>query len=172
MKVPAYRLSITLATMSRALIVVASGSSSKRNRSASNTYAQGVRYSDCVRSQGVSNFPDPAPGGGVDLRALGAEARSPALLAAQTACAKLQPGGSRRPSPFTGKQEQRIVAKARCIRTHGVPNFPDPTMVGPGNFGEPYLPPGWNNDAPVVVKALNACKHVGITIPSPDGGLG
>jgi hypothetical protein len=125
-----------------------------------------------MRSQGVSNFPDPAPGGGFDLRALGAEAGPPALLAAQTACAKLQPGGSRRPSPFTGKQEQRIVAKARCIRAHGVPNLPDPTMVGPGMFGEPYLPPGWHNDAPAAVKALNACKHVGITIPSPDGGLG
>jgi hypothetical protein len=92
-----------------------------------------------MRSQGVSNFPDPAPGGGFDLRALEAQAGPPALLAAQTACAKLQPGGSRRPSPFTGKQEQRIVAKARCIRAHGVPNLPDPTMVGPGMFGEPYL---------------------------------
>ena len=171
-KVLAYWVLISLATTSCASTVAACGSSSKRQGSASNTYAQGVRYSDCMRSHGVSSFPDPAPGGGFNLRALGAEARSPTFPAAQTACAKLQPGGSKRPSPFTGEQEQQIVAKARCIRTHGVPNFPDPTTVGPGMFGEPYLPPGWNNDAPAVVKALNACAHVGITIPSPDGGLG
>ena len=125
-----------------------------------------------MRSHGVSTFPDPAPGGGFNLRALGGEANSPAFISAQTGCAKLQPGGSRRPLPFTGEQEQQIVAKARCIRTHGVPNLPDPTMVGPGTFGEPYLPPGWNLKAPAVVNALNACAHVGITIPSPDGGLG
>jgi hypothetical protein len=170
-KVSAYRLSITLATMSCALMVVACGSSSKHNGSASNTHVQGVRYADCMRSQGVSKFPDPAPGGGFDLRALGVEAESPAFLAAQTACAKLQPGGSQRPRPFTRKQEQQMVARARCIRTHGVRNFPDPMTVGPGMFGEPYLPPGWNPDAPSVVKALNACAHVGTTIPSPDGGL-
>jgi hypothetical protein len=163
---------IAIATISCALTVVACGSSGKRIGNVSNTYAQGIGYSDCMRSHGLSNFPDPSPGGGFNLRALGSEAGSPAFLAAQTACTKLQPGGSTRPSPFTGEQEQLMVAKARCIRTHGVPSFPDPTTVGPGTFGEPHLPPGWSNDAPAVIKALTACAHVGITIPSPDGGLG
>jgi hypothetical protein len=125
-----------------------------------------------MRSRGVSNFPDPSPGGGFNLRALGSEAGSPTFLAAHTACAKLQPGGSGRPAPYTGEQEREMVAKARCIRAHGAPNFPDPTTLGPGMFGEPSLPSGWNNEAPAVVKALRACTHVGITIPSPDGGLG
>lgn len=165
------RFSVTLAAMSCALTVAACGSSSKRNGSASNGYAQDVGYADCMRSHGVPNFPDPSDGG-FPLRTSGINTGSPAFVAAETACAKLQPGGSRRRSPFTGEQKQQMIAKARCIRTHGVPNFPDPTTVGPGTFGEPYLPPGWNNDAPAVVRALNACAHVGITIPSPVGGLG
>ena len=170
-RVVACRLSITLATMTCALVVAACGSSTRHKGSASDTHAQGVRYADCMSSHGVSNFPDPSPGGGFDLRALGAEAGSPTFLAAQTACAKLQPGGSARPAPFTGEQEQQMVAKADCIRTHGVPNLPDPTTVGPGTFGEPYLPPGWNLEAPAVVKAMKACAHVGIAIPGPNGAV-
>ena len=65
-----------------------------------------------------------------------------------------------------------MVAKAQCIRTHGVPTLSDPTTIGPDMYGEPYLPPGRNFNAPTVVNARNACAHVGITIPSLDGGLG
>jgi hypothetical protein len=126
-----------------------------------------------MRSHGAANFPDPSPSGGFELIALGAELGSPAFLAAQNACAKVDPGGSRRPAPFTGDQKRQMVAKARCIRTHGVPGFPDPTTVGPGTFfAEPYLPAGFSFEAPAVVHALHACAHVGITIPSDDGGVG
>jgi hypothetical protein len=165
-------LLIALLALSCAPTVAGCGTSSTRNRGASNTQAQAVRYADCVRGHGVSNFPDPSPEGGFNLRALGSEAGSPTLLAAQTACANMQPGRSGRPAPFTGEQQRQMVAKAECIRSHGVPNLPDPTNVSPGFFGEPYLPRGWSNQAPAVVKALNACAHVGIAIPSPDGGLG
>jgi hypothetical protein len=172
LKVRAHWLWIAIATVGCASTVVGCGSAGKHNGNVSNTYAQGVRYSGCMRSHGVPRFPDPSPGGGFNLRALGSDAGSPAFLAAQTACAALQPAGSGRPSPFTGEQERQMIAKARCIRTHGVPSFPDPTTVGRGMFGEPGLPPGWNNEAPAVIKALIACEHVGITIPSPDGGIG
>jgi hypothetical protein len=125
-----------------------------------------------MRSRGISNFPDPSPRGGFNLRALGPEAGSPTFLAEQTACAKTQSAGSERPARYTGEQEQQIVAKARCIRAHGVPNFPDPRTVRDGMFGEPNLPPGWDPDAPAVVKATKACAHVGIPIPTPDGAVG
>ena len=172
LKARAYWLWIALATMSCALTVAACGSSAKHNESVSNTYAQAVKYSDCMRSHGVSNYPDPSPGGGFNLRAVGSETGSPTFLAAQTACAKTQPRGSGRPARYTGEQEQQIVAKARCIRAHGVPNFTDPTTIGNGIFGEPSLPPGWNPEAPAVVKATKACAHVGIPVPSPNGAIG
>jgi hypothetical protein len=165
-------LLIALVALSCAPTVAGCGTSSTRNRGVSNTHAQAVRYADCVRAHGVSDFPDPSPGGGFNLRALGSEAGSPTLLAAQTACANMQPGGSGRPAPFTGEQQRQMVAKAQCIRTHGVPNLPDPMTVSDGMFGEPNLPPGWNPEAAAIVKATKACARVGIPIPSPDGAVG
>lgn len=115
-----------------------------------------------MRSHGVSDFPDPSPGGGFNIRGLGAGADSPAFVSAQTACAELQPGGST-PPRITGKQLYQMAAKARCIRQHGFPNFPDPTFA---SGGEGMLPPSnWNNEAPAAVQARKACAHVGIPIP-------
>jgi hypothetical protein len=111
-----------------------------------------------MRSHGVSNFPDPSPGGGYDIGALGAEASSPAFASAQTACAKLQPGGPA-PPRITGEQVHQMFLKARCIRQHGFPNFPDPSL------GRGLIPPNWNNEAPEAITARKACAHVGIPIP-------
>ena len=35
---------------------------------------------------------------------------------------------------LTERQKESFVAQARCIRTHGVPGFPDP-VFGPRGFG-------------------------------------
>jgi hypothetical protein len=60
--------------------------------------AQLLKYSQCMRSHGVTNFPDPTTsGGGVSLRVHagpgGVDPSSPLFQRAQTACASLQPGG-------------------------------------------------------------------------------
>jgi len=60
--------------------------------------AQLLKYSQCMRSHGVTNFPDPTTfGGGVSLRVNagpgGVDASSPIFQSAQSACASLQPGG-------------------------------------------------------------------------------
>jgi hypothetical protein len=114
-----------------------------------------------MRSHGVPNFPDPSPGGGFDIppqSAVGAEEGSPAFGAAQTACAKLQPGGPA-PPRITGEQVHQMFLKARCIRQHGFPNFPDPSL------GRGLIPPDWNNEAPEAITARKACARVGIAIP-------
>lgn len=118
---------VTLATIGCALALTACGSSSEPKSSPSGDYSQGVKYADCMRSHGVSNFPDPFPGGGFDVSGLGAETQSPTFASAQDACVGLRPGGSA-PLQVTGAQEVQMTAKARCIRKHGVPNFPDPTF--------------------------------------------
>ena len=57
---------------------------------------------------------------------------SPQLQAAQKACQKLLPGGG--PKPLSPAQEAQArksaLALAACMRTHGYPNFPDPTSQG------------------------------------------
>jgi hypothetical protein len=56
--------------------------------------AQALKFSACMRSHGVPNFPDPGfTGGGVQLHVTGIDRNSPQMIAAQKACQSLQPGG-------------------------------------------------------------------------------
>jgi hypothetical protein len=122
-----------------------------------------------MRAHGVSNFPDPSPSGGFDLRSSGISPQAPAYQSAGQACADLEPGGFK-PPPVTAAQQQGMRAKALCVREHGVTDFPDPTFA-PGGYGvRDNVPAGWNAQAPAVEKAAKACLHVGTLIPGV--GLG
>ncbi len=122
-----------------------------------------------MRSHGVPNFPDPAPGGGFALRTSGINFGAPAYLTAYNACVTLLPGGTARPA-ITEAQQQGMIAKARCLREHAVPNFPDP-FFGPGGEGVGVnLPSGWNPHSPAVNHAAKTCLHVGTLIPGTGVG--
>jgi hypothetical protein len=94
--------------------------------------AQAVRYAACMRSHGLPNFPDPQPiahGGEQGIRIQTPDLNSPQAQTAAKACSMLLPGGS--PNPAQDAQQQaHLLAFARCMRTHGTPNFPDPTATG------------------------------------------
>jgi hypothetical protein len=105
--------------------------------------AQAEAYATCMRSHGVTDFPDPtpAPGGGVGFRfglsakagssANGPDLQSPQFVSAQNACKSLLPnGGVGR--PLSPAAQQQFLNWAACIRAHGVPNFPDPVFSGGG----------------------------------------
>ena len=128
--------------------------------------AEAVAYSQCMRTHGVSNFPDPVatPSGGYGYRTTGIDPNSPAFHGAIQACKAL-------PSPWnsTGKQlspavQQQWLNWATCIRAHGVPDFGDPTFSG----GEVHLTGGGSGSSPQVQTAMDACKP---QMPS-TGGLG
>jgi hypothetical protein len=100
-----------------------------------------VAFAKCMRASGVPSFPDPKPGGGFLFHAgAGMNPSSPAFKAAQAKCHKLMPGGGppgpgarTNPSPQTLAKFLRI---ARCMRQHGVEDFPDPrTSVPASPFG-------------------------------------
>jgi hypothetical protein len=122
-------LPIVLA-VSCAVAIGACGSSGKpSSAAASNGYAQGIKGADCMRSHGVPNFPDPSAGGGFQLGANpGFNPQSPAFQSAQKACAKLLPGDGG-PPPMSESQRLAAIAFAKCMRKHGLPNFPDPTLA-------------------------------------------
>jgi hypothetical protein len=115
-----------------------SSSSSSQSASAS-PQSQAVAYSACVRAHGVPNFPDPkvsVHGNGVSV-AIGINpsiSSNPHFKSAQQACSKLLPGG---PSgedshPISPQEQSQYLRAAACIRSHGIPNFPDPTFSGGG----------------------------------------
>ena len=90
-----------------------------------------LAYSECIRSHGVANFPDPQPGGGY-ARVSGLDQNSAQFLSAQKACASLEEAAGMAP-PTKAEQEAHeamMLKISACMRAHGVTNFPDPNPQG------------------------------------------
>lgn len=120
-----------------ALAIAACGSSGKPSDQASTASKQGLQFANCMRAHGVPNFPDPSAGGGLKFQSDGGiNPQSPAFQSAQKACGSLAPGGGGPPS-MSESQRLAAIRFAKCMRTHGQPNFPDPTLTAP--TGPPVL---------------------------------
>jgi len=127
-----------------------------------------LAFSHCMRSQGISSFPDPQrfAGGNVKLtvRQLG---NSPQLQKALTACHHLLPdrGGSGQGSDrLSSTQLADALSFARCMRNHGVSRFPDPTAQGELSV-DMVQAQGIDVHSPAVLQAVQAC------LPASHGGL-
>lgn len=89
-----------------------------------------LKFAECMRAHGLSNFPDPSSSGGTSITpGSGIDPRSPQFQKAQTSCQKEMPG-FRGHGPIPARARDRLLAMSRCMRSHGVPNFPDPTFSG------------------------------------------
>lgn len=133
-----------------ALLLAACGSSpGPTGAGAKGAPAKGspIAFSRCMRANGVPNFPDPQGGGiriqasrtagsGQSLRVNGVPVNAPAFQAAQAKCSKYAPVGGKPSAQELAKLRAGALAMARCMRTHGVPHFPDPVVsTGPGGLG-------------------------------------
>jgi hypothetical protein len=85
----------------------------------------GVKFAECIRAHGVSDFPDPDPKGDYNY---GVSVTAEVWNRATTACKRLQPPGTRSP-----KQQSAALRFAQCVRDNGVKDFPDPVN------GEPLI---------------------------------
>ena len=131
----------------------AAGGSPNAGDSASSPSA--VSYSDCIRSHGVPTYPDPSDGQlpKGDAQAFGVS--SSVFSAARSACQHLlPPAGSFQEQaslcmsvgdcpPAVVQQMMATDRKfAQCMRSHGVPNWPDPTIGLQGSPGFHLDPTG------------------------------
>jgi hypothetical protein len=95
---------------------------------------QAVKFADCIRSNGVSAFPDPNASGqfayGIPSRSSPLNPSSAAWKQAIAACKSLEPSGFM-PTSFSPTQLSARLKFAQCVRANGVPSFPDPTAHGP-----------------------------------------
>ncbi len=91
----------------------------------------GTAFSSCMRKHGVSNFPDPNGQGQITFGSSdGIDPSSPQFQSAQKACQKVLPNGGV-PTPAQLAQAQTAMLKySACMRSHGVPKFPDPNFSG------------------------------------------
>ncbi len=96
--------------------------------------ATALAFAACMRAHGVPDFPDPAAGGGFLFQAgAGVDPSSPAFAAAQAKCKRFLPHPGSGPPPST-RTVARMLRIARCMRVHGVPDFPDPRTSVPSDL--------------------------------------
>jgi hypothetical protein len=114
------------------------GGSSFAPESTANPQQALIAFAKCMRSNGLPNFPDPTTGG--FRLAAGMNPSSLAFKTAQAKCRKFMPsGGPPGPGSTTNPSPQtltKMLNMARCMRQHGVYDFPDPRTSVPSNpFG-------------------------------------
>jgi hypothetical protein len=160
-----------LTVASLALVASACGSSTHNpsGTTALRDPAQAAyQYSACMRNHGVNNFPDPKvsssqPGSTtISIDVPGTLVKSsPQFSAARHACRGLLPSPQNSGSPAQlHAREQEMLAFARCVRSHGLTNFPDPTSQGQLTVGMIYAA-GVDLHAPDVLPGARAC--IGVT---------
>lgn len=114
--------------------------------------AGALQFARCMRAHGISNFADPTNGG--ELTIPPDDKNSPAFKSASQACqSRLQGGGPQ--AQRSDMSHAQSLQLAKCIRAHGVPNFPDPNASG-------VIPQsGINPNSPAMKAALRACQPAG-----------
>lgn len=130
---PCRRLWFAAAIIGCTLAITACGTSDSKSSHTGSGGSGFLAFSECMRSHGVSNFPDPSAGGGIKVAQGGnITPNSPAFKTAQTRCHKLLPGGGP-PRGVSEQQREQMVRTAGCMRANGVTGFPDPTTTPPAN---------------------------------------
>jgi hypothetical protein len=93
-----------------------------------------VKFAECMRNNGVGQFPDPGASGNLTIDAVAngssLDTSTPAFKQAISACRDLEPAGFMG-SKRSSQQQQAALKFAQCIRANGVPDFPDPIPNGP-----------------------------------------
>ncbi|MEU0598905.1 hypothetical protein ABZ484_11705 [Streptomyces sp. NPDC006393] len=119
-----------------ALLTGCSGSSSdsadsggKASPSPTSPQDRALAYAQCMRDNGVANFPDPSDGGSIKIGpGDGLDPNSSEFKKAREACQDLSPQGQ---NAGGGTIDPAKAAEwAKCVREHGVPGFPDPEING------------------------------------------
>jgi len=96
-----------------------------------NVGGAGIAFSRCMRSHGVPNFPDPNGQGAITFGSSdGIDPSSPQFQSAQKSCQKLLPHGGAPTPAQQAKAQAAMLRYSACMRSHGVPKFPDPNFSG------------------------------------------
>lgn len=170
------RLAVPLAGLLAAITACSSASSTQDAASHGNSGP--LAYSQCMRAHGIKDFPDPNANGG--LTANGApggdlDPSNPKYQTANTACQSLMNSGMSQAQQQT--QYRQGLKYARCLRQHGIANFPDPQPPGSApqsqsnSSGSGQGGPQIDTNSPQFVAANRACgKYLGGNGPSSNSG--
>lgn len=114
-----------------------------------------VAYSQCIRANGYTEFPDPGPDG-LQIRITNPVAMEQ-FRAAQSACTDKIPSGmaAAMNAPMTPERLDTLVKFAECMRAAGLSDFPDPTPQGAFELSNP----SFDLRAPQTQQTMNTCRE-------------
>lgn len=159
-----------LTTISAALLATACSDSVSTTgggtAGGSSLSATAVAYSRCMRSHGVPEYPDPNSSGQLRKITPGNEQQlgvsQTRFNTAQAACQRLWPYQA----PTQAQQRSDLAAAlnfARCMRSRGLPSFPDP-ITDPSSGRAEFVihtgQVGFNPRSPQTLAKVGACEHV------------
>ena len=128
------------------------------------TGAAAVKFAACMRSHGVPNFPDPDSQGTITITVSASlNPSAPGFQRALAGCHHLIPSGSEAGHTLSQTQQQqmkaRVLAFAACMRSHGVPGYPDPTFGSGGMVSQGHsLSDGTDPNSPIFQAAQKTCS--------------
>ena len=139
-------------------------STSAANNSGTSTTpgSAAIVWTRCMRAHGVPNLPDQT-GGNPGIKIPSAQqlgVSSSQLQAAVSACRRFLPNGGQAPSEAAQQQQlHAMLLFAKCMRRHGVPDWPDP-IIGPQGKAGFNLVGLQGVDTPQAQNATRTCGHL------------
>lgn len=177
MLIAAASLALLAACSGNPAPATAGGTATAAGAATTNGSPSAVTYSHCMRSRGVPDYPDPASNGALpktSAQTLGVS--NSRFQAAQSACQQELPAATSSQQQAqqclqAGDCPQAVVqqmltadrAFARCMRSHGVPNWPDPTTDSEGRPVFNLVPAGITHSqthSPPISDKLAACERL------------
>jgi hypothetical protein len=121
------------------IALIGAGCGGSSDSGGSNTTAanqeKAVKFAECMREHGVSQFPDPDASGKLTVDGVingsSIDPDGPTWNNALDACKDLQPPGFTGGGERSSSQQEAALRFAQCVRENGVPDFPDPSPGQP-----------------------------------------
>jgi hypothetical protein len=123
------------------------------------------RLARCIRTHGMAAFPDPVVDSAGHPTYPDSSPRIPASI--QQACnaiAAQMPPQYTATTPVSNADFQKLLVLARCMRMHGIPDWPDPNALGEFPIDTRVQHQGKR----VFMTTLHACARLN---PNPSGGI-
>jgi hypothetical protein len=111
------------------------GTGTGTGNAAAANQTKAVKFAECMRDNGVNEFPDPDASGELTidgvLNGSSLDPSAPAWKEAIGACKDLQPPGFTGDQDVSDEEQEVRLEFAQCIRDNGVEDFPDPAKGEP-----------------------------------------
>jgi hypothetical protein len=168
-------LALAATALILSLTACSSSGSGDSETAASDPEQAALDFAQCMRENGVPNFPDPVarPDGSFRLErppGVSADALDDALKSCESEAQAL--GIDSDPEGGGADAQDALLRLSRCMRANGLPEIPDPKPRSDALGGLHDLFRDYDLESPRVATALNACQPVLNQLLEPVHGGG